>query len=195
MANIRLNNGKRIGDGEKPYIIAELNSSHNGKVEYGKRMIDAAKECGCDCVKFQSWTDDTLYSEQYYSENPIYRRVVRGFSLDENQLYELWKYCQEVGIDFSSTPYSEQEVDFLADKVKAPFIKIASMEINNFPFLKYIAKKQIPIILSTGMSTYEEIDKAVDVIRSEGNQNLCILHCVSVYPASADMINLTCCAS
>lgn len=190
MAKIRLNNGKSIGDGQKPYIIAELNSSHNGKAEHAKRMIDAAKECGCDCVKFQSWTADTLYSEQYYSENPISRRMIKGFSLNENQLYELWRYCQEIGIDFSSTPYSEQEVDFLAEKVKAPFIKIASMEINNLPFLKYIAGKQIPMILSTGMSSYEEIGQAVEVIKGEGNQNLCILHCVSVYPANADMINL-----
>lgn len=190
MAEIRLKNGRVIGDREKTYIIAEMNSSHNGKLERAFQMMDAAKDCGCDCVKFQSWTETTLYSEEYYLENPISRRMVKGFSLNENQLYELWKYSKKIGIDFSSTPYSKEEVDFLADKVEVPFIKIASMEINNLPFLEYIAKKQIPIILSTGMADYDEIERAVDVIVRNGNRDLCILHCVSVYPAEPELINL-----
>ena len=99
-------------------------------------------------------------------------------------------YCKEIGIDFSSTPYSKEEVDFLVDKTEAPFIKIASMEINNLPFLKYIGEKGIPIVLSTGMSTIEEIREAVKTIEATGNKQLCILHCVSVYPASAEIINL-----
>lgn len=190
MSEIKLKNGRIIGKGKKPYIVAEMNSSHNGKTERACQMIDAAKECGCDCVKFQSWTEDTLYSEEYYAENPISRRMVRGFSLNESQLYELWEYSRKVGIDFSSTPYSTEEVDFLADKIEVPFIKIASMEVNNPFFLEYIAKKGLPIVFSTGMASYEEIDQAVNVIINTGNMNLCILHCVSVYPAESDSINL-----
>ena len=187
---LTLRNGRIIGDGERPYIVAELNSSHNGKVEIAKKMIDAAKECGCDCVKFQSWSADSLYADEYYKNNPISRRIVDKFSLTSDDLLELCEYCKEKGIDFSSTPYSNEEVDFLADQTQAPFIKIASMEINNIQFLKYIGSKGLPIVLSTGMSTIEEICKAVKAIESTGNKQLCILHCVSVYPASAEIINL-----
>lgn len=190
MGKLTLRNGKEIGDGRQPYIVAELNSSHNGKVEIAKQMIDAAKTCGCDCVKFQSWSTDSLYANEYYKNNPISKRIVAKFSLTPDQLLELSKYCKEVKIDFSSTPYSEEEVDLLADKTEAPFIKIASMEINNLPYLKYIGSKGVPIVLSTGMSTIDEIRTAVSAIESTGNRQLCILHCVSVYPASAEIINL-----
>lgn len=190
MNELKLRGGKIIGTGQKPYIVAELNSSHGGKIETAKEMIDAAKECGCDCVKFQSWSPETLYSDEYYKGNPIAKRFVKKFSLTPDQLLELSLYCKEVGIDFSSTPYSNDEVDFLVEKTEAPFIKIASMEINNIPFLKYIAGKRIPIVLSTGMSTLNEIRAAVKAIESTGNNQLCILHCVSVYPAPAEIINL-----
>ena len=190
MRTILLNNGKTIGDNCTPYIIAEMNSSHNGNIETAKRMIDAAKDCGCDCVKFQSWSAESLYSDQYYVENPISKRIVKKFSLNQEQLKELVEYCRKVGIDFSSTPYSNTEVDFLADEASVPFIKIASMEINNIPFLKYIANKGVPMILSTGMANEKEIKDAVRAIESTGNKQLCILHCVSVYPAKADIINL-----
>lgn len=187
---LTLRNGRIIGDGERPYIVAELNSSHNGKVEIAKKMIDAAKECGCDCVKFQSWSADSLYADEYYKNNPISRRIVDKFSLTPDDLLELCEYCKAKGIDFSSTPYSNEEVDFLVDQAKVPFIKIASMEINNLQFLKYIGNKGLPMVLSTGMSTIEEIRNAVKAIESTGNKQLCILHCVSVYPASAEIINL-----
>ena len=190
MRQLTLRGGKVIGAGERPYIVAELNSSHNGKVEVAKQMIDAAKDCGCDCVKFQSWSAESLYADEYYKNNPISKRIITKFSLTPDQLLELSAYCKEVGIDFSSTPYSKEEVDFLADKTEAPFIKIASMEINNLPFLKYIGEKGIPIVLSTGMSTIEEIREAVKAIESNGNKQICILHCVSVYPAPAEIINL-----
>lgn len=186
---MRLDNGKEIKEGNRPYIVAELNSSHNGKIESAKQMVLAAKDCGCDCVKFQSWTAESLYSDEYYCENPIAKRIVKGFSLDEAKLEELFQYCKEIGIDCSSTPYSESEVDFLI-KMDVPFIKIASMEVNNFPFLEYIAKTMKPIVLSTGMSTYGEIDRAVEIIKKTGNKNICILHCVSIYPAEANIINL-----
>lgn len=190
MSTLTLRGGKAIGDGKKPYIVAELNSSHNGKVETAKQMIDAAKDCGCDCVKFQSWSADSLYADEYYKNNPISKRIVTKFSLTPDRLLELSQYCKDVGIGFSSTPYSNEEVDFLVEKTDAPFIKIASMEINNLPYLKYIGSKGVPIVLSTGMSTLDEIRSAVRAIESTGNRQLCILHCVSVYPAPADIINL-----
>ena len=190
MTELVLRNGRKIGSKYKPYIVAELNSSHNGKVETAKQMIDAAKDCGCDCVKFQSWSAESLYADEYYKNNPISKRIVTKFSLAPEQLLELSEYCRDAGMDFSSTPYSKEEVDFLADKTDAPFIKIASMEINNLPYLEYIGKKGIPMVLSTGMSTIEEIREAVKTIEATGNRQLCILHCVSVYPAAPELINL-----
>ncbi len=173
-----------------PYVIAELNTSHFGKVDVAKEMIRTAKEIGADCVKFQSWTDETLYSKSYYEENPIAQRFVKRYSLKEEELAGLVEYCSEIGIDFSSTPYSEKEVDFLVDQENVPFIKIASMELNNHPFLKYIGAKGVPIILSTGMGSMEEIEKAVETLESTGNTQIVILHCVSIYPADPSITNL-----
>ncbi len=190
MAVITFGDGKKVGAGQKPYYVAEMNSSHNGKIELAKEMIDAALEAGCDAVKFQSWTADTLYSVNHYRENPIAKRMVSRFSLSEAALEELACYCKEKGIAFSSTPYSRPEVDFLARDNRASFIKVASMDLNNILFLKYIAAKGMPVVLSTGMGTEEEIEAAVRAIESEGNRKICILHCVSVYPVDASNVNL-----
>lgn len=190
MAKINFKDGTLIGNDLKPYIIAEVNSSHNGCVDTAKKMIDAAVEAGCSCVKFQSWTPDTLYSKTYYEKNPIAKRIVKKMSLSEEELLEVSKYCNDKGIGYSSTPYSEAEVDFLLDKCNAPFIKIASMDINNFPFLEYIGNTGAPIILSTGMADFDEIQRAVKIIEGTGNTNLVILHCISIYPAPPETIHL-----
>lgn len=190
MHSLVFRGGKEIGSNTEPYIVAEMNSSHNGNMDTAKEMIEIAKECGCDCVKFQSWSAESLYADEYYNANPISKRIVSKFSLSEEELLELYLHCKKIGIDFSSTPYSRTEVDFLVEKTEAPFIKIASMEINNLPFLKYIGEKGVPVVISTGMSTIEEIRDAVHTLETVGNKQLCILHCVSVYPASAEIINL-----
>lgn len=190
MATIKLRNGETIGDFNKPYFIAEVNTSHNGDIEVAKKMIDAAKDAGCHCVKFQSWSKESLYSKSYYKQNPIAQRIVRKFALSEEELLDVANYCKRIGISFSSTPYSKKEVDFLLDKCDAPFVKISSMEINNYDFLEYIAKTGAPIVLSTGMSEIEEIKKAVKVIEDAGNKNICLLHCISIYPPETDTIML-----
>ena len=190
MPSITLKNSIRIGEGNPPYFVAELNSSHYGSVETAKQMIDAAADCGCNCVKFQSWSSETLYSRTYFRANPIAERFVKKFSMSVDQLSELAEYCKNAGVDFSSTPYSREEVDFLADKIGAPFIKIASMELNNYPFLEYIAKKGTPIVLSTGMGTEEEVCRAVETIEKAGNHDICLLHCISNYPPEISEINL-----
>jgi len=190
MASIILRDSSALCDFGKPYIVAEMNTSHNGNMEKAKKMIDAAKEAGCDCVKFQSWTSDTLYSKSVYAANPIAKRMVDRFSFSEAQLWEVAEYCRKLGIGFSSTPYSKQEVDFLIETCNAPFVKIASMDLNNYPFLHYVANKQVPIVLSTGMADLKEIRQAVDTIYSTGNHQLCILHCVAEYPPELESINL-----
>lgn len=189
MAELKLRDGILVRDYGVPYVIAEVNSSHGGNINTAKQMIDAAVDAGCDCVKFQSWSAESLYSSSYYKENPIAKRFVKKFSLTEEQLRELAGYCKEKKIGFSSTPYSEKEVDFLAE-IETPFIKIASMELDNFEFLQYIAQKRVPLVLSTGMGEMEEIKKAVQVIESAGNDSLILLHCVSIYPAKEEIIRL-----
>lgn len=190
MADCVLRNGKVIGNYKKPYIVAEMNSSHNGSIENAMKMIDKAVEIGCDAVKFQSWSAQTLYSKNYYDENPIAKRMVQRFALDSDKLKQLSLYCRQKGIDFSSTPYSKEELDFLVDECDAPFVKVASMDINNLKFLRQIAEKKIAIVLSTGMATMEEIEKAVRTIEMAGNTNICVLHCVSIYPVDEKDVNL-----
>lgn len=190
MSTITLRNGRRVGDFEKPYFIAELNTSHFGDLEIAQNMIDTAKAAGCDCVKFQSWSADTLYSESFYKKNPISKRIVKKFSLSEADLKDLSEYCTQVEIDFASTPYSLGEAKFLALKCNVPFIKIASMELNNLPYLISLAELGVPLILSTGMGTMTEIIHAVEAIKSTGNEQLIILHCTAVYPSPSNIIRL-----
>lgn len=187
---MKLNNGVVIENYGKPYFIAELNTSHFGKVETAKEMIVAAKQAGCDCVKFQSWSANTLYSNTYYRQNPVAKRFVDKFSFAPEQLKELAMFAKQQGISFASTPYSNEEADFLIEQCEVPFIKIASMEINNFPYLEHVARTGSAIILSTGMADQEEISRAVQTILAAGNPNVCVLHCVSIYPAAADTIHL-----
>jgi len=190
MSYIKLRNGRRVGDYLKPYIVAELNTSHFGDMAIAKDMIDQAKAVGCDCIKFQSWSADTLYCESYYKENQIAKRVVTKFSLNEAQLKELSKYATEKKIDFASTPYSIGEAKYLVEECGAPYVKIASMELNNLPYLKLLGQLDVPLVLSTGMGTLDEIIVAVKTIQNTGNEQLVILHCTSVYPATPDIIRL-----
>lgn len=190
MATLEFRDHTLIGNDKAPYIIAEVNSSHNGNIDTAKKMIDAAVNAGCSCVKFQSWTPETLYSKSYYDKNPIAKRIVKKMSLSESELEELSQYCNACGVGFSSTPYSEDEVDFLLEKCNPPFIKIASMDINNLPFLEYIGNTGAPIILSTGMADITEIQKAISIIEKTGNKNIALLHCISIYPAAPETIHL-----
>lgn len=199
---IQLTKQKSVFNYSEPYIIAEIGSNHNGNMELARKLIYAAKEAGADCVKFQSWTKDTIFSKKKYEENFFladdYRNrddynleeIMDLFSISESQLSEMSVYSKEVGIDCTSTPFSKKEVDFLVEKLDVPFIKIASMDLNNYPFLEYIAQKGKPMVLSTGLSELYEIDKAVHTIESTGNKKLVILHCIAIYPTKDENVNL-----
>jgi N-acetylneuraminate synthase len=190
MSFITLGNGRRVGDYLKPYIVAELNTSHFGDIAIAKDMITQAKEAGCDCVKFQSWSAETLYSEDYYKKNKIVKRVVTKFALSDPQLKELSQFAAGKEIDFTSTPYSLEEARFLIDECGVPFVKIASMELNNLPYLRQLGSLGVPLVLSTGMGSLDEIFSAANAIQDSGNEQLIILHCTSVYPASPEIIRL-----
>jgi sialic acid synthase SpsE len=192
MSIVKLRNGRVIGDYLEPYIVAELNTSHFGDMEIAREMIRQAKNAGCDCVKFQSWSAETLYCESYYKtkENSIAKRIVKKFSIDNLQLKALSKYSSELGIDFSSTPYSIEEAVFLVEECNVPFVKIASMELNNLPYLTQLGELGVPLVLSTGMGNPTEIMNAVRTIEETGNQQIVILHCTSVYPSQPVIIRL-----
>lgn len=195
--------GQRIiKDFSEPYIIAEIGANHNGNIDLAKKMIDVAKEKGADAVKFQSWTKDSIFAREVYDDNYFladdYRNrkdytlesIVAAYALGKNEHKLLKNYCDEVGITFSSTPFSKDEVDFLVDELDIEFIKIASMDLNNYPFLEYVAKKGKPIVLATGLSTLADVDEAIRTIIKTGNDQIILLHCVSIYPPKDDEVNL-----
>lgn len=190
MSRCTFRDGRVVEDYGIPYIVAEVNSSHNGKMDVAKKMIDTAAQIGCDCVKFQSWSVASLYSTTYYKQNPMAKRFVTRFSLSPEQLGELASYARSQGIQFSSTPYSEEEVDFLVEECQTPFLKIASMELDHLDFLRYIGAKHVPVVLSTGMGTLEEVRLAVETLREAGTQGIVLLHCVSQYPTELQNIEL-----
>ena len=199
---MKITENREINNFGKVYVIAELGANHNGDMELARKLIIEAKESGADCVKFQSWTKDSVFARKKYEDNYFiaddYRdrtdytleEIVEEYSISESELLDMKKFADQVGIDCSSTPFSKAEVDFLVEKLESPFIKVASMDLNNYPFLTYIANKGLPIIISTGLSELHEIDKAVRTIEEAGNTQICILHCVSTYPPMDSEVNL-----
>lgn len=189
-----------IKNRQTPYIIAEIGANHNGDIELAKEMIRAAKQCGCDAAKFQSWTPQSLIAQEEYDRNQKYddspkkhfgslKAMVEKYYLREEQHFELKKLCDQIGIHFCSTPFSCEEADLL-EKLEVPFYKIASMDINNLVFLKHVASKGKTIVLSTGMSTIGEIDLAIKAIEDTGNRQIILLHCIAIYPPDYKDINL-----
>jgi len=191
---------QEVEDFSKPYIIAEIGATHNGDMDLAKEIIDSAKQCGCDAVKFQSWTPDSLIAKEEYDRNQHYhdspkkhfgslKEMVEKYYLRAEQHHELKRYCDKIGIEFCSTPFSEDETDLL-EELGVHFYKIASMDINNPRLLKHVAGKGKPIILSTGMSTLSEIENAIKTIEREGNHQIILLHCIAIYPPAYKDINL-----
>jgi sialic acid synthase SpsE len=199
---IQLTNKKEVFNYCKPYIIAELGSNHNGDMELAKKLIIEAKESGADCVKFQSWSKDSIFARKKYEDNYFiaddYRdrtdytleEIVDAYSISEEELLEMKKFADKIGIDCTSTPFSKKEADFLVEKLETPFIKVASMDLNNYPFLEYLAAKGKPMVIATGLSELYEIDKAIKTIENTGNKSIVILHCVSTYPPEDKDVNL-----
>lgn len=180
------------------YIIAEMSGNHAGKIENAKRIIQAAKEAGADCVKIQTYTPDTITMD---CDNEYFRLqggVWNGKNLYQlyGQAYTPWEWqpelkeeAQKVGIDFFSTPFDKTAVDFL-EEMGVEFYKIASFELIDIPLIKYVSSKGKPIIMSTGMATLEEIEEAVDTVKQTGNNQLVLLKCSSAYPAIPKDMNL-----
>lgn len=192
-------NGRKVGEGYPPYIIAEIGSNHNGDMQLAKELIDAAKEAGADAAKFQSWSNKSLISKAEYARNTHYDdtkkhfgslfEMVDKYQFTPEQHYEIAEYCQNKGIHFMSTPFANDEVDLLLE-LNVPAIKIASMDVNHLLLLKKAAQAKKPIILSTGMANLAEIARAIDTLKENAATEISLLHCISIYPPEYQDIHL-----
>lgn len=178
-----------VGEGHPPYVIAEIGSNHNGDIDLCRQLIDAAAEAGADAAKFQSWTMTSMVSEASYRSSETLRAEMQAYLFTPEQHRTAAERCQARGIAFVSTPFSNEEADLL-ELLDVPFFKIASMDINNIRLLRYVAAKGRPMVVSTGMATLGEIEQAVESIRAEGNQDIVLMHCVSLYPTKPSQVHL-----
>jgi sialic acid synthase SpsE len=188
--------GETVIDDNRTYIIAEAGGNHYSEIELVEKMIQAAAEAGVDAIKFQTFKPENLVTSRsmrpamdFRSEErliDVYRRTIR---LTEEDYRHIIRLCNEVGIDFLSTPFDFESIELL-DRLGISAYKVASGDINNIPFLRAVARKGKPILLSTGASTIEEVAEAVRVIEKEGNKNIALLHCILSYPTRDEDANL-----
>jgi len=179
--------------------VAELSANHNHRLELAKETIQAIADSGADAVKIQTYTADTLTID---CDNK-YFKINRGTVWDGQTLYDLYKsaytpwewheelrdFAESIGLVFFSTPFDYTAADYL-EKMKNPIYKVASFEITDIPLIRYIAKFNKPMIISTGIATFDEIQDAVEACRNEGNNNITLLKCTSSYPAPIEQANL-----
>ncbi len=178
-------------------IIAEAGVNHNGDIRIAKELIVTAKKCGADIVKFQTFNPSKLTSKS--AKMAEYQQVNLGridtqfnmlskLALKHSDFIELASYCNRIGITFLSTPFDLESIELL-DKLQNIW-KIPSGEITNYPYLVKIANTKKDIILSTGMSTLEEVDAAIDVLKQNGSGKITVLHCTTSYPTAMQDVNL-----
>jgi N-acetylneuraminate synthase len=184
--------GKLVGDGQPCYIVAEIGINHNGDIDLAKRLISVAVGAGCDAVKFQKRTIDVVYSAEELAkprESPFGNTnadLKRGLEFEFEEYHEIDRYCHEVKMPWFASCWDEASVDVIA-QFDVPCFKIASASLTDDHLLRHTRAKGKPIVLSTGMSTLEQIDHAVEVL---GKEDLIILHSCSTYPAFYEEINL-----
>lgn len=181
------------------FIIAEVGINHNGDIDIVKEMVDEAKKAGADCVKFQTFKGEEFISDP----KQTYTYISQGTEVTESMLemfkryeftsdewIEIVNYCKSKDIVFSSTAQNKSDLEFLLSITDLTFLKIGSDDLTNIDLIKYYASKQIPMIISAGMSYAYEVEDAVRAIREVGNENITVLHCISSYPTDAEDVNL-----
>ncbi|MBB6327734.1 N-acetylneuraminate synthase/N,N'-diacetyllegionaminate synthase [Algoriphagus iocasae] len=183
---------------QKTYIIAEAGVNHNGDILIAKELIRKAKEAGADCVKFQTFKAEQIvtktspkakYQLEVTDKEESQFEMLKKLEMDFSGYLELVSYCGELDIDFMSTPYNKEDVDFL-EELGVNAYKIASGQLTEIPFLKYVARKNKQIFLSTGMGTLADVYDAVEAIKGEGNTNLTVLQCTTNYPSRIEDANI-----
>ena len=188
-----------IGEGHPVFVIAEVGVNHNGSLDLARKLVRAAASAGADAVKFQTFSAERLASRsaakaEYQTKTTDCREtqweMLKSLELTDAAHLELKREAEDLGLIFLSTPFDERSVDFLFGLGVLGW-KVSSGDVTNLPFLRHMAKTQLPVILSTGMSYMEEVKAAVGaVLGSETNGGLGLLHCVSAYPANPADLNL-----
>jgi len=191
-------NGCAIGPEHPCFVIAEVGVNHNGSVDTALTMVDAIAKAGADCVKFQTFSADEFVNNpaetfEYVSQGKIVVEsqlaMFKRLELKRTEFSRLFTRAQERGLIPLSTPMDRPAVDLL-DELGVGAFKIGSDDLVHTPFLEYVASKGKPVIISTGMADLEDIERAVNTITSAGNNQVCILHCVSLYPTPDAAVNL-----
>lgn len=190
---------KSIGEDQPAYIIAEAGVNHNGSVEMARELVRRARQCGADCVKFQTFRAERVVTRgalkaayQLKVTDPAESQIamLRKLELSSDAHREVIELCRDQGIEFLSTPYSSEDAAFLND-IGTPAFKIASGQLVEIPLLEEIARYGKPMILSTGMATMEEVVEAVAAVRKAGNDRIAVLQCTTNYPSRIEDANLT----
>jgi sialic acid synthase SpsE len=196
--NIKIGN-KFISENNPTYIIAEIGANFNGDIDVAKKLILAAKESGADCAKFQSFKSEKIVSPKGFASmklkgvhgtwaKPVHE-IFKDAEFPREWHKELFNYCKKNGIDFSTSPYDKEAVD-LCMEIDVPFVKIGSGDITWLEMIEYIAKTKKPIFLATGDATMSEIDDAIRVIESTGNNQLVLMQCITNYPSKIESANI-----
>lgn len=179
-------------------IIAEAGVNHNGDLGTAYRLCKAAKDSGADIVKFQTYVTESIITKnveqaEYQKENMGIREsqfdMLKKLELSYNEFKLIKEYCDSIGVLFSSTGDTSDDVDFLVS-IGIPFIKIGSGEVGNIPFLRHVGSKKLPVILSTGMSSLADIDISLKALRDGGATDITLLHCTTSYPCEFSNVNL-----
>ncbi len=183
---------------DRVLIIAEAGVNHNGKLEIALKLCDAAKEAGADVVKFQTWITEKMITHSvgmadYQEKNTGVKEsqfdMLKRLELSYDEFRIVKKHCDEIGIMFASTADEPDSLDFLVG-IGMPFIKIGSGDVGNIPFLRYAGMKDMPIILSTGMSSLSDVERSVLALKEGGAKDITLLHCTTNYPCPYDEVNL-----
>jgi N,N'-diacetyllegionaminate synthase len=185
----------------KVKIIAEAGVNHNGNMTYAKKLIDTAKQCGADYIKFQTYNPSLIvtpsssiapYQKKILSKSTSQKKMLSKLSLSNNQFIMLDNYCKKKKIKFLSSAFDIPSIIFLQKKVGLDYIKIPSGEINNTPYLEVVGKLNKKVLLSTGMSSLMEIKNAKKILINNGtkNNNIIVMHCISDYPTNHKDLNL-----
>ena len=184
-----------IGDNEPCFVIAEISINHNGELALAKKLVDAAIEAGADAVKFQKRNLPEIY-QQTILDNPRHGEqglqyivpILQEFELSDEEFSELWNYCRQKGVMALCTPWDRSSVDLL-ERLGIEVFKVGSPDMTNFHLIEHVLTKGRPLIVSTGMSSEEEIHKTINFLKDR-SADFILLHCISTYPATVDEMNL-----
>jgi len=191
-------NGHPIGKGHPAYVIAEAGVNHNGSLEIALELVRKAKECGVDCVKFQTFKASQIvtatspkanYQLKVTDASESQFEMLEKLQLERSDYLEIINLCKELDIQFLSTPYNKEDADFL-ESLGVDCYKIASGQLVELPFLAHVARKNKPIIVSTGMANLAEVYEGIQAIRDAGNDQIILLQCTTNYPSRLEDANI-----